>query len=259
MTGSFWDDKSSPIAIAHRGGDAAGEKKENTIEAFAAAAKAGFRYGETDVILASSCEVVAIHGSDNWMQSYFSGQTSRRSLQKMTLKQIKNHLMVDNLKVNTLDEILLALPNMNFFIDPKTNEVVLPLVKLIEKLGVQDRVCVGSFHYERVQTFINLLKDKPVSTSLIVGRGVRLRNKNLNMLKKGHLKLVEAVQLHHSLISEEMVELVQGQGLKALVWTANSPLPIKNAIKCGADGIISDHVELLKEVLQKNSAIAVPK
>lgn len=69
------------------------------------------------------------------------------------------------------------------------------------------------------------------------------------MLKSGRLKHIEAVQLHHSLVSKEMVGLVHSHGFKALVWTANSPLSIKNAVRCGADGIISDRITLLKEII----------
>jgi glycerophosphoryl diester phosphodiesterase len=85
---------------------------------------------------------------------------------------------------------------------------------------------------------------------LIIGRGIRLRNKNLDMLKSSRLRGVEAIQLHHSLVSEQMVRLAHKQGLRVVIWTANSPLSIKNAINCGADGIISDKITLLKEILK---------
>jgi glycerophosphoryl diester phosphodiesterase len=71
------------------------------------------------------------------------------------------------------------------------------------------------------------------------------------MLKSGRLKHLEAIQLHHSLVSKEMIDLVHSHGFKALVWTPNSPLSIKNAVQCGADGIISDRITLLKDILNK--------
>jgi glycerophosphoryl diester phosphodiesterase len=50
-----------------------------------------------------------------------------------------------------------------------------------------------------------------------------------------------------------MVGLVHRRGFKAIVWTANSRIAINNAIRSGADGIISDRVELLKELIEKKT------
>lgn len=245
MAKSFWGEP--PIAIAHRGGDAAGDDQENTLKAFLAASKLGYEYGETDVILTADGQVAAIHGSRNWLQTQFNGHAPRRALQKMTLKEIQSHTL-EGVKITRLDGLLEKLPDMNFFIDPKTDQVVLPLAKLLKNAGALERVCVGSFSYERVVHFQKIVKE-PVGTSFIIGRGLRLVSKGRTMLKSGRLKHIEAVQLHHSLVSKEMVGLVHSHGFKALVWTANSPLSIKNAVRCGADGIISDRITLLKEII----------
>jgi glycerophosphoryl diester phosphodiesterase len=249
MSKDFWGEP--PIAIAHRGGDAAGEGRENTLAAFRAASKLGYEYGETDVILTADGQVAAIHGSRNWLQTQFNGHPPRRALQRMTMKDIRSHA-VEGIRITSLKELLEKLPDMKFFIDPKTDQVVLPLSKLLKEAGALERVCVGSFSYERVVHFQKIARE-PVSTSFIIGRGVRLVNKGRAMLKSGRLKHIEAVQLHHSLISKEMVDLVHSHGFKALVWTANSPLSIKNAMRCGADGIISDRVTLLKGTLDRPS------
>jgi len=248
MAKDFWG--KPPIAIAHRGGDAAGEDQENTLAAFLAAQKLGYEYGETDVILTADGQVAAIHGSRNWLQAYFSGHPPRNALQKLTLKEIRDHAY-EGIRITTLEEILTKLPQMKFFIDPKTDRVALPLAKLIKDTRSQQRVCVGSFSYERVVHFKKIIKDDQVRTSFIIGRGLRLVNKGLQLLKTGRLKDIEAVQLHHSLVSKDMIMLVHEHGLKALVWTANSPLSIKNAINCGADGVMSDHADLLQGILAK--------
>jgi glycerophosphoryl diester phosphodiesterase len=247
MSQEFWGQP--PIAIAHRGGDAAGEGQENTLKAFLAAEKMGYEYGETDVILTADGKVAAIHGSRNWLQTQFNGHPPRRALQKMTLKDIKAHTN-EGVNITLLDELLAKLPDMKFFIDPKTDQVVLPLSKLLKEAGALERVCVGSFSYERVIHFQKIVR-QPVSTSFIIGRGIRLVNKGRAMLKSGRLKHLEAIQLHHSLVSKEMIDLVHSHGFKALVWTPNSPLSIKNAVQCGADGIISDRITLLKDILNK--------
>jgi glycerophosphoryl diester phosphodiesterase len=250
MSKAFWDEP--PIAIAHRGGDAAGSDKENTLDAFAAASKMGYKHAETDVVLAASGEVVVIHGARNWLQAGVSRGLSRRTLQLMTLDQMRQFVRPGGNQVPTLEELLTAFPKMKFIIDLKNDEAAVPLAKLLTKLNVLDRVCVTSFGYNRILKFLGGCGNNKVSTGLTVGRGLRFRNINMFMLKSGHLKNVEAIFMHHSLVSRPMISLVHRRGFKAIVWTANSSIGIKHAIGCGADGIISDNVKLLKEILAES-------
>lgn len=244
----FWaSDK--PIAIAHRGGDAAGGDKENTLEAFQSAWDLGYEYAETDVILAASGEVVIIHGSRNWLQAGVSRNLSRRTLQLMTLDQMRQFVRPGGGQVPTLEEVLTSFPKMKFIIDLKTDETAVPLAKLLKRLKVLDRVCVTGFGYGRNVKFLEACGNAKVRAGLTVGRGLRFRNINMFMLKSGRLKNVEAIFLHHSLVSRPMISLIHHRGFKAIVWTANSSLGIRHAIRSGADGIISDRVELLKSIV----------
>jgi glycerophosphoryl diester phosphodiesterase len=247
MADSFWSDP--PIAIAHRGGDAAGPEKENTLVAFKAARQAGFSYGETDAILSKDGQVVAIHGATNWLDSMFRHRHSRRRMQGMTIPEMRYKWTIAGETIPTLEEILLSQKKMKFFIDPKTDEVVEPLFKLLKRLNALDQVCVNSFNYDRVQAFRQIAGNRHVQTGLIIGRGLRIFNRSKDRLEKGRLKKLEAVVIHHSLVSRQMLDLIHRQGLKAVIWTCNSEISIKNGLKCGADGIISDHISLLKQLI----------
>ncbi|MDB5160792.1 MAG: glycerophosphodiester phosphodiesterase, partial [Candidatus Saccharibacteria bacterium] len=83
---SFWNGSRLPVAIAHRGGDGAGVKKENTVAAFKAAWDLGYEYGETDSVVTSDGLVIAIHGAGNIFDSVINRRIQRKRLQKMTLK-----------------------------------------------------------------------------------------------------------------------------------------------------------------------------
>lgn len=252
MADSFWD--KPPIAIAHRGGDGAGSEKENTLAAFATAQKAGYDYGETDVILTADGQVIAVHGSKNGLDSLFKkGRPPRALLQGMTLAEVRSKISIGGETVPLLEEVLKSQPKMKFFIDPKTDEVVEPLANLLKKLKVLDRVCVNSFNYQRLQLLLDMLAPAKPAACIIIGRNARLINRNLELLKGGRLDRIQGVHLHHSLVSEEMINLAHQHGIKVLVWTCNSPLAINNALDCGADGIISDNVSLLKDILTKQS------
>jgi len=248
----FWSDD-RPIAIAHRGGNVAGKERRNTLDAFRAAWDLGYKYAETDVILAASGELALVHGSRNWVQAGFSRNIARPVLQKMTLEQIRYTLRPGGGQVPTLEEVLTALPKMKFLIDLKTDEVVTPLAKLIKRLKISDRVFIVGLDYNRNLKLKKACAPAEVGIGLTVGRSVRLRNINMILLKSGRLSDVDAILMHHSLVSRPMIGLVHRRGLKAIVWTANSSLGIKHAIRSGADGIISDRVVLLNKILNSRN------
>jgi glycerophosphoryl diester phosphodiesterase len=252
MPKPFWDAK-TPIPIAHRGGDAAGPTKENTPNAFQAAAEYGFDYAETDVILTANGELVTVHGARNWLQAGLSRSFTRNTLQKMTLDQMRYVLRPGGTQVPILEEILTSFPKMKFIIDIKTDEAAVPLAKLVKRLKLHQNICATSFNYRQVKLFTEASKPYKVCTGLTIGRSLKLTNMNMLMIKTGRLRDVEAIFIHHSLVSRQMVGLIHRRGFKAVVWTANSPLSIKNAIRSGADGIISDRVELLKALLDQKT------
>ncbi len=249
MPKSFWDDSSRPITIAHRGGDGAGGNKENTLLAFRAASKLGYKYIETDVILCASGELVAVHGAHNWLHAAFTKGIARQTLQKMTLEQMNGIYKPGGEKVPTLEEVLTKFPDIKFVLDLKTDETPIPLARLLTRLKAIDRVCVTGFSYNRMKLFRQACGETKVSTGLTLGRGLRFRNINMLLLTSGRLSGVEAIFMHHSLVSAPMVSLVHRRGFKAVVWTANSKLGIKHAIRSGIDGLISDRIGLLKEVV----------
>jgi glycerophosphoryl diester phosphodiesterase len=102
-----------------------------------------------------------------------------------------------------------------------------------------------------VQRLLGLLEPNEAVGGVIIGRGVRLRNKNLARLKEGKLENISYVHLHHSHVSKSLIDLAHSQGIKVFVWTCNSLFSIRNAVNCGADGIISDDLKLLKHELEK--------
>lgn len=247
MANDFWGQR--PIAIAHRGGDAAGAAKENTLEAFQAAYKLGYKYVETDVILAASGELVLIHGSHSWLQAAFKRDITRKTFQKMTIEQIRSIFKPGGSEVPLLEDVLLQFPSMKFILDLKTDETVVPLAKIIKRLKAERRVCITGFNFKRTQQFTEAAGKSKISTGLTIGRGLRFQNMNMFMLKSGRLSDVEAVFMHHSLVSTPMLNLIHRRGFKAIIWTCNSSLSIKNALRSGADGVISDRVELLTDIV----------
>jgi glycerophosphoryl diester phosphodiesterase len=243
MPKNFWDAQ-TPIAIAHRGGDGAGYDKRNTMAAFSSAAKLGYQYMETDVVVTKDGKVIVSHGAATGLVAKLRGTHSYKILQGLTYAEVRQNLQVGGETVITLEELLGKFPKAKFLLDPKTDEAVEPLAELLIRLRDLNRVCLASFHYERTTKLYALLGNQ-TTYAVIIGRNNWL--KLLPPLKSGRLKHVEVVYLHHSFVSRPMLRLIHNHGYKVFVWTCNSALSIKHAIRCGADGIISDRTKLLKE------------
>ncbi|MBX4191105.1 glycerophosphodiester phosphodiesterase [Candidatus Saccharibacteria bacterium] len=246
MPKDFWGSK-TPIAIAHRGGDAAGHAKRNTLAAFISAQELGYKYVETDVISTKDGKIIISHGAITSLTAKMRGTHSYKTLQSRTFAQIKKELQVSGEPILLLKDALARFQSTKFFIDPKTDETIEPLAKLLTEVKVLDQVFVGSFKYDRLLKLHALLGDA-VKLGVIMDRSNWL--KILPRLKTGRLKHIEAVCIHHSFVSRQMINLIHSKGLKAVVWTCNSKLSIRHAKRSGADGIISDKIKLFKEVLE---------
>ncbi|MBS1853589.1 MAG: glycerophosphodiester phosphodiesterase [Acidobacteria bacterium] len=64
---------------------------------------------------------------------------------------------------------------------------------------------------------------------------------------------VDYVIVHRSLVTRKLVQAVQDDGRRVLVWTVNDKATMLRLAGWGVDGIISDNTRLLGETLGKNS------
>ncbi|CAM5451272.1 Glycerophosphodiester phosphodiesterase OS=Lysinibacillus sphaericus OX=1421 GN=LS41612_18490 PE=4 SV=1 [Lysinibacillus sphaericus] len=156
-----------PIILAHRGG--AHLEPEHTMLAFEKSAQLGVDGFEIDIRLTKDEEIIVFHDAtvDRTTEGY-------GAVSEMTLEEINalNHgYQFENLAgeypyrdtkvdVVTLRELLESYPNMLINIDikdaPDTYEGSLmpsKLWRLIEELGVENRVVVTSFYGEQIDRF----------------------------------------------------------------------------------------------------------
>jgi glycerophosphoryl diester phosphodiesterase len=211
----FFDSPVS-IAIAHRGGDGASFSKRNTMAAFQSAYNLGYKYMETDVALAKNGQVVITHNAP-------VGQEPR------------------------LLDVLQTFPTIKFFIDPKTDEVVEPLVDIIKKTKSLQRVCIGSFSYKRLKKVAELLGGWDKACTSYISQAIwRQFRPNFEG---------DALCVPHWSITSVSVRQARKYDLKLIAWTPNGYRSINRLIDLGVDGIISDRVELLKELLDSGRKI----
>lgn len=274
------------LAIAHRGGDAANLSsadgpvlnKENSIAAFQSAWEAGVIYGETDAVSTADGQVLAFHGSRNPQEEARTGLRTRDEIQSMTLSEVERKVRIGGEPMPTMEELLVTFPDMRFFIDPKTKQVVRPLARLIDKLGAHDRVSIGAFGYSRTKGVIDLLEaNKVVATTVgtlgtlaLLGSANHLPGAKRYLLRSGisgfalpqanslaelGIKIPPVVSAYRKSMPA-MAEVAHELRMPLLLWTPNTADEINQALDDGVDGVMSDRTLLMKQAVDAHRKTA---
>lgn len=243
MSWPFLDHPSS-IAIAHRGGDTEGP--ENTLVAFQAAADLGYTHLETDVHRTADGVLIAFHDADLQRMTGTPGTVADRTWADLCAIDLGG-----GHRIPTLDELLEALPDAFFNIDPKADDAVEPLGDALARHGAIDRVCIGSFSDDRISRLRRRLGPrlctapgpKGIARVLAAARGLAPRK-----LPYGCIQVPP--RFGPVTLTAPLVTRVQGLGLAVHVWTINDEQTMHDLLDAGVDGVMTDKVRVLLDVLR---------
>jgi glycerophosphoryl diester phosphodiesterase len=238
-----------PVAMAHRGG--AIEHLENTLPAFEACVTMGYRYLETDVRATADGVLVVFHDPGLERVTDSSGR-----IDQLTWSQVAQARIGGREPILRLEDLLGAWPDVRFNLDIKAAGVVAPLVRLIRRLRITDRICLASFSDARIAAVRRLLG--PTVCTALGPRGVaalrlasyRPRAAGLVRIQAGCAQV--PLQLGgRALVDERFVAAAHALGLQVHVWTVDTPQDASAMLDLGVDGIMTDRPAMLREVLEK--------
>ncbi|NEK85789.1 glycerophosphodiester phosphodiesterase [Blastococcus saxobsidens] len=235
--------------MAHRGG--AIEHLENTMPAFQACVDMGYRYLETDVQVTADGVLVAFH--DHTLERVTS-QPGR--IDALPWKQISEARIGGREPVVRLEDLLAAWPDVRFNLDIKAAGVLAPLVRLVRRMQVADRICLGSFSDARIAAARRLFGPS-VCTSLGPRGVAALRLSSYSPRAAGLVRIQAGcaqvpLQLGgRALVDERFIAAAHARGLQVHVWTVDDPAEAEAMLDLGVDGIMTDRPAMLREVLEK--------
>jgi glycerophosphoryl diester phosphodiesterase len=246
-----------PLAIAHRGSRLLWP--ENTMEAFSQAVSLGYRHLETDLHLTADGVLVCIHDHTVDRTTDGRGPVSQFALADLDRLDAgfrhggadRHRFRAKGVRVPTLEEAVRSFPEVSFVVDLKTEDLVQPLTDLVERLGLHDRLIVGSFSDARLAEFRAASGGRvPTSTGSALSRAWLLASR----MGRGVECEASALQLPRRVrgvrvIDRRLVAVAHARGLQVHVWTVNEPVEMADLLDLGVDGIITDRPDLLKEVL----------
>jgi glycerophosphoryl diester phosphodiesterase len=239
-------DTPTPLAFAHRGGAAQGD--ENTIAAFERAVTMGYRYVETDTHATADGQAVVFH--DDTLDRVLGRPGRVGEVRWADLAAIR---VGGASVVPRLEDVLGAWPQVRFNIDVKSDAGVRPTVEVVRRTGVLDRVLLASFSDMRTARMRAAL-GPGVATSLgsrgaahlwaasRTGRGARRLAGRVAAAqvppRTGPVRVVDRRFIHYA----------HQLGLQVHVWTIDDPAEIRRLLDLGVDGIMTDHIDVLRDV-----------
>jgi len=239
-----------PHAFAHRGG--AAHAPENSWTAFEHAVKLGYAYLETDARATSDGKLMAFHDRTLDRVTDGSGPIGSR-----TYREVSALRVADSEPIPLIEDLLGTWPDARFNIDLKDEPGIALLAAVLRRTGAWDRVCLTSFSGSRLRAARGLL-DRPVcmatSPTVIaavlctIGAAAERRQTGLLARRLAQWQ-VRCAQVPGKVASASFVRRAHALGLDVHVWTINDRAEMSRLLDLGADGIMTDDICSLREVL----------
>lgn len=239
-------DHVGPIAFAHRGGTSAAP--ENTLRAFEHAIQLGYRYIETDVHATKDGVLVAFHDDD---LTRTCGDSKK--IAESTWAELQPMRVNGTDPIPLLEDILGSWPDVRVNIDCKSEAALVPLVETIQRRGVLDRVCIGSFSDSRLQRIRQALGDT-VCTSMGPREIAQLLSSSTLRTPFRPHQTIHAAQIPVKqsgipIATRRTIDAAHRAGLDIHIWTIDDPLEMSRLLDLGVDGIMTDDTRALKDVM----------
>ncbi len=231
--------------IGHRaGGDLEAENTTNGIEE---AIKAGASWAEIDVQRTKDGKYVINHDKTFARTSGVDKTPMEMTFDEIRELNVKNDFDESKLprKVASFEEILdVSKGKIGVFVELKgksaDHQMVDDVVKMIEEKGMLDECVILSLNYDIIEyTDANYPQIK-------TGFLYFFSTGELKDLKGDYLIMEE-----REATSEKIGEIHRA-GKKAIVWTVNTEESIQKFIYSEIDGIITDHLGLINEAIEKS-------
>lgn len=235
-----------PLAFAHQGAHSPDGPGENTMAAFEAAVRQGYRYLETDAHATADGVLVAFH------DDRLDRLTDRTGLiGDLPWAEVRAARVRGRDEIPLLEDLLTAWPDVRVNIDPKHDAAVDPLVELIERTGTVDRVCIGSFSDRRLARIRARLGPR-ICTSMGPRQVARLVAASRGLPAGSFSAACVQVPTKRGpvpLVTDRFLAAAHQRGLQVHVWTIDDPDEMHRLLDMGVDGIMTDRTEVLRSVL----------
>jgi glycerophosphoryl diester phosphodiesterase len=223
---------------------------ENTRAAFQNAVDLGYVYLETDVHTSRDGVVYAFHDVE---LTRMTGTVSAfRDLDADGIDAIR---VGGREPIPRLAELLEAFPDARFNIDVKADDAVDPTLDVLRSADALDRACLASFSDARLMRLRSAAQSVPTAFSPgELGRlryGPTRRIQATGVRRGGACVQVPFRRRGLTVVTPGFVRRAHALSLPVHVWTIDDPNVMRYLLNIGVDGLISDRVDVLRDVLRQ--------
>ena len=222
--------------------------------AFQGAVDLGYTYLETDLHVSRDGKVVIFHDDTLERLTNGMGRFWDHDWESLRTLDAAHHFdpaagyprRGTGVGMPLLEEAVRAFPDARFNLDLKQPGIESTVASEVRRLGVEDRVLIGSFYDIRVRRLRTAAGDRVATAA---GPSEVLRAITAARLGRGLTGAYDALQIPPRIITRRLVEAAHRGGKQVHVWTINDPKEMQRLLDLGVDGIVSDRPDLLNEVV----------
>ncbi|MFT3708146.1 MAG: glycerophosphodiester phosphodiesterase family protein [Archangium sp.] len=230
----------APLHISHRGG--AGLYAENTMHAFRQAVDV-HRTDMLELDIHASRDGVVMVAHDETLDRC---TTAKGPLVERTAAEL------EQLSIPRFEDVLKAFPSLRINVELKVPGVLGPFVELVRRLGVIDRLCIGSEHDAIAQDIAKALPDALLFYPRDALAAFILPTKAGEPPDDDTRYTVLDMPLHYEgvkLFDADLARLCAERGKWVNIWTVDDEAEMRQAIADGVGGIMTDRPDVLRRVL----------
>ena len=232
----------STVAWAHRGGALLPDNVgiENTLQAFRNAVDLGYTHLETDVHASRDGVLFAFHDA-NLLR--MTGRAAR--IGELTATEL------DALRVNGREplprvaDLLEEFPDCFWSIDVKADDATELSIAEFTRLGVLDRLMIGSFDHRRT---VRLRAGMPGVTSALSQREIATLIAG-GPVPRGTCASVPVSWRGLPVITPRLIARAKRRSIPVYAWTIDDAHEMARLIDLGVDGIMADQIDDLRDLL----------
>lgn len=225
---------------------------ENSIAAIQAALDEGATHVESDTHATKDGTAVLFHDSDLNRVAGVDRRISDLDLGDLRAIRLRN-----GSEIPTLSNVFERFPDLYLNLDIKSEHAIEPTVRAIEQHQAHDRVLVSSFSERRRKLALKLLS-KPVATSASMTTVLAAWASHTFAFGLGFgviTRDIDAFQIPPSrgvikFATTSFIQRAQRSKSEVHFWTINDPQEMQRLLALGADGIVTDRVDLLSKLKQ---------
>lgn len=253
----------TPWLVAHRGGSLLAP--ENTFPAFDRAVALGVDAVETDVHLTRDGVVVVFHDAETERITGAVGTIEDRTFVEVQRLDAAHGFSLDGgqtfpwrgrgVRVPTLADTLARYPELRFSVDAKSQDAALAeaLVRVVQRAGAVDRVCLGSFFDEQADRIgallpevARFLPERAATCHVMAAKS----GQSANACPAGY----DLASLPHrmgamTVVDRAVMEHFHSLGIPVHVWDVEEEQDMRDLLALGVDGLITDRPDLAAKVM----------